>query len=230
MDKNEKYRHEIKYYCSETELRLLENRIKNLCQMDRHAIQTGGYTISSIYFDDYKNSYFYENENGTDPREKFRIRMYNNNRSLLLLECKKKVNGMTQKQSCTLTEEEYRRIMYDDENAVFDQEKTLLLRFWALKNMQLLQPKVIVCYDRVPYVYTPGNVRITFDRNICSSNDFNKFGEPNIKKRPIMPLGKHILEVKYDEFLPDYLYNILQSPNLIRTNFSKYYLSRKYSM
>ena len=31
-----------------------------------------------------------------------------------------------------------------------------------------------------------------------------------ISRRPVMPAGQHILEVKYDEFLPDYIYRNLQ--------------------
>ena len=230
MNKEEKYRNEIKYCCSEMELQLLESRIRHLCRLDSHVGSTCRYSISSIYFDDHKNTYYYENENGTDPRQKFRIRMYDHDRSYLVLECKKKKSGMTLKQSCPLTEEEYHRIMQGGIMADTDREKPLLFRFLTLQNMHLLQPKVIVNYERVPYIYEPGNVRITFDRNISSSADFDNFGNPELKKRPIMPVGKHILEIKYDEFLPDYLYNVLQIPNLTRTNFSKYYLCRKYSM
>ena len=45
-----------------------------------------------------------------------------------------------------------------------------------------------------------------------------------------MPAGMHVLEVKYDEFLPDYIYKGIELENLQRTAFSKYYLCRKYHM
>ena len=92
------------------------------------------------------------------------------------------------------------------------------------------QEKVIVDYERTVYVCPIGNVRVTFDRNISSSTDFKHFGEKNIAKRPIMPCGHHILEVKYDELLPDYIYKSLEIEALQRTTFSKYYLCRKYNM
>ena len=71
------YRHEFKYIISEGMMAVLRNRVINLLQPDPHAKEGGIYLIRSIYFDDYANTCYYENENGTDPREKFRIRFYN---------------------------------------------------------------------------------------------------------------------------------------------------------
>jgi len=45
-----------------------------------------------------------------------------------------------------------------------------------------------------------------------------------------MPIGQHLIELKYDEFLPDFIKELLELNNLQRTTFSKYYLCRKYSM
>ena len=224
------FRHEIKYFCSERELRLIESRIKAICQLDSHVDNTGQYTISSVYFDDYMDSYYYENENGTDPREKFRIRIYNRNMKRIMLECKQKCKGMTRKESCDLTEMEYQKVMSGECDWQGFASQTLLTRFLTLMKTKNLSPKVIVEYERTPYVYALGNVRLTFDRNIASSTDFANFGSEGMISRPIMPVNKHIFEVKYDEFLPDYLYNILQVQGLQRTNFSKYYLCRKYSI
>ena len=81
-----------------------------------------------------------------------------------------------------------------------------------------------------PFVEKLGNTRITFDRNIRSSNAVQSFLEREIPGRPILPAGKQILEVKYDEFLPDYLYRNLQLSHLRQTAFSKYYLCRRYSL
>ena len=64
-------------------------------------------------------------------------------------------------------------------------------------------PKVIVEYERTPYVYKNGNVRITFDRNITSSSQVDQFFNATAKKRPILPAGMQLLEVKYDEYLPE---------------------------
>lgn len=224
----DKFRNELKYLCSEGELLLLQNRIQQLCQPDPHTGPDGIYHIRSIYFDDFQNRYFYENENGTDPREKFRIRIYNASDDRITLECKKKERMMTHKDSCPLTMEQYRLIM-SGQLCAADVDNALLKKFHLLQKQRSLQPKVIVAYERTPFVYTFGNVRITFDRNIGSSTDFHRFFDESLPQRPILPLGKQILEVKYDELLPNFLYEAMNLGSLQRTTFSKYYLCRKYT-
>lgn len=92
-----------------------------------------------------------------------------------------------------------------------------------------MRPVVIVEYDRIPYVYANGNVRITLDTNISSSQATDRFLEEIVPKRPVMPLGQQLLEVKYDDYLPDFIYRNLQLDCLRQTAFSKYYLCRKYT-
>ena len=224
------YRNEIKYLVSETHLVLLENRIRNLIQPDRHAGADGTYQIRSLYFDDFENTYYRENEMGTDPREKFRIRIYNGDPGRISLELKKKQHCMTQKLSCLLTEEQCRELMAGRPLPADPSYPPVLQKMNLLMKTRLLKPKVIVEYDRTPFVEKLGNTRVTFDRNIRSSNAVASFLEKRVPARPIMPAGKQILEVKYDEFLPDYLYRNLQLSHLRQTTFSKYYLCRRYSL
>ena len=106
----------------------------------------------------------------------------------------------------------------------------VLQKLLLLMKTTLMKPKVIVEYDRVPYVYQLGNVRITLDKNISSSNQIETFLDREIYKRPIMPAGWHVLEVKFDEFLPDYIKSTLQLDSLRQTAYSKFYLCRKYSI
>ena len=226
---NKKYRNELKYICTEADLQILHSRISPICAPDRHADSDGTYHIRSVYFDDPQNRYFYENENGTNPREKFRIRIYNGSDHKITLECKQKQRSMTHKESCPLTKEQCLAIL----NGSFpecDFHDPLLNRFLALRSEIDLQPKVIVAYDRTPFVYGPGNVRITFDRNIGSTTDISRFFDASLPLRPILPTGTHILEVKYDEFLPNFLYCVMSLGTLKQTAFSKYYLCRKFTI
>lgn len=224
-----KFRNELKYICSEGELIQLQSRVQMLCEADAHAGPEGIYNIRSIYFDDLQNRYFFENENGTDPREKFRIRTYNASDSRITLECKKKERSMTHKDSCQLSKEQYQKILEGSLSASHV-NSTLLEKFYLLQEQRHLQPKVIVAYTRTPFVYTFGNVRITFDRNIGSSTDLSAFFDPYLPVRPILPLGKNILEVKYDELLPNFLYEAMNLGSLRQTTFSKYYLCRKFTV
>ena len=225
----EKFRNELKYICTESDLQILQARIQMLCDPDPHAGPEGTYHIRSVYFDNLNNRYFLENENGTDPREKYRIRIYNASDKRITLERKKKERGMTHKDSCPLTLEQYHGIM-SGSLPVSDSTSLLLEQFLLLQNQENLKPKVIVAYDRTPYVYHFGNVRITFDRNIGSTTDYSSFFSPYLPQRPILPLGNHILEVKYDELLPGFLYDAMNLGNLQRTTFSKYYYCRKFTV
>ena len=227
---DKKYRHELKYICTAAELALIQGRIHHLIPLDSHVGETGMYNIRSLYFDDYYNRCYYENENGTDPREKFRIRIYNGKADKISLELKKKERGKTLKLSCPLTEEQCRTLMRGEPLPDSKDYPPVLQKLLLLMKTTMMKPKIIVDYDRVPYVYKLGNVRITLDKNISASTKIETFLDKEINKRPIMPAGQHVLEVKFDEFLPDYIYKALQLKNLRQTAFSKFYLCRKFSI
>ncbi len=224
------YRHEFKYICSEAQFARLKGRLSPLMCFDAHADGSGKYNIRSVYFDDNQNTGFYENENGTDPREKFRIRIYNNSAELIELENKKKMCGMTSKDSCEIQRELCEELLMGKLAALEACEIPVWNKFALGWNTRLFRPKVVVDYERTVFICPLGNVRITLDRNISSSADYMHFFDKNIKKRPIMQAGMHVLEVKYDAFLPDYIYKGIELENLQRTAFSKYYLCRKYHL
>lgn len=225
-----KYRHEYKYPISDLEASILKQRLKGIMSLDSHVNLGGGYTISSLYFDDYQNSCYYENENGTDPREKFRIRTYNNNLDRISLECKRKERGKTLKTSCLISKKQVEDIIHGISLNCNYETNPLLMKFIEAQQSRKLKPKVIVEYKRIPYVYKLGNVRVTFDSQLFSSKQVERFLEGNYLKRPIFSSGSLLLEVKFDEFLPDYLYDIMQLNNLTQTAFSKYYLCRKFEL
>lgn len=229
-EKEQKYRHELKYVISVGEIELIKNRINHLLSADSHADADGGYSIRSLYFDDYCNRCYYENENGTDPREKFRIRIYNHSTERISLECKRKERGKTLKTSCPLTIEQTKALMRGEILPDIGNQPPVLQKLTYQMLTRRMRPVVIVEYDRIPYVYKNGNVRITLDTNICSSAAIDKFLDGTIPKRPVMPIGHNLLEVKYDEYLPDFIYHNLQLQNLRQTAFSKYYICRKYTI
>lgn len=229
MEENRKFRHEWKYIISCGQLQTIQTRLRTLLALDKNVGPSGSYTIRSLYFDDYDNRCFYENENGTDPREKFRIRIYNHAASRIMLECKRKERGKTLKTSCALTIAQTKCLMEGKPVPLIGQQDPLLQKLTAQMLLRRLRPVVIVEYERVPYVCKNGNVRITLDKNISSSGAVRSFLDERIPKRPVMPSGQQLLEVKYDEFLPDYIYHSLQLGDLQQTAYSKYYICRKYT-
>jgi len=226
----QKYRHELKYVISAAQIPLLKSRIANLMKPDPHAGADGIYNIRSLYFDDYSNRCYYENENGTDPREKFRIRIYNHSADRITLECKRKEKGKTQKTSCPLTLDQADQLIQGKPLPQIDMLPPLLRKFILEMRTKGLHPVVIVEYERIPYVYKNGNVRVTFDTQISSSPNVTDFFSDTLPKRPIMSVGQHLMEVKFDEYLPDFIYRSLNLGKLQQTAYSKYYLCRKHAL
>ncbi|MBD5544042.1 MAG: polyphosphate polymerase domain-containing protein [Lachnospiraceae bacterium] len=228
-----KYRHELKYLCGATDIPILKAGLKGIARLDSHVGEKGYYHIRSLYFDDYNNTCYKMNEAGVDDRMKYRIRIYNHSEKQITLEKKIKLHGMTRKLSTPLTREQC-QLLIQGKNLSLKQEEfehysKLLQEFvvWiAVKNGK---PKVIVAYDRIPYVYKQGNVRITIDENIQSSVDFAHFFHRDMTSAPILPKGRVLLEVKYDELLPSFLKERLEIGRLQQTTFSKYYLCRKFA-
>ena len=227
--KEQKFRHELKYLITSAQIPLIQNRINHLLQPDSHAGQDGSYTVRSLYFDDYDDHCYYENENGTDPREKFRIRIYNGNTDRILLECKRKERGKTLKNSSELSLQQTRQLMQGKVLPDIGNHPQPLQKLSEQMLTRHMRPVVIVEYERIPYVYTSGNVRVTLDTNIVASSEVQKFLEPLLPKRPVLPAGQHLMEVKYDRFLPDFVYRSLQLQNLQQTTFSKYYICRRFT-
>lgn len=227
----EKSRHEYKFQIDEKDIALLTGRIGAIMRKDFHAAERGFYHIRSIYFDDFADTCYYQNEAGTDPRAKYRIRIYNAEDKAVRLEKKVKQNGKTRKYSAPLTREQATTLIEGRtlpmDNASFEAYPELLKQFLVLMCTRRMQPKVMVVYDRIPYVDSRGNVRVTFDRNIAASTDYAHFFEKDLIKEPVLPKGIHLLEVKYDEFLPAHIKARLDIGHLRQTTFSKYYLCRK---
>ena len=228
VSEERKFRHELKYVISNAQAAMLLNRLKGLMRPDPHGGPEGRYSVRSLYLDGYDGRCFYENEDGVDPREKYRIRIYNHSPDRISLERKQKERQMTRKTACPLAPELARRIAGG--GMIFPgPDQSPLVRLLAA-NMGLygFRPAVIVEYERIPFVYPIGNVRATLDINISASAGFSHFFDERLPRRPVMPLGRQLLEVKFDEFLPDFIYRSLQLENLQRTAYSKFYYCRKF--
>ena len=222
-----KFRYENKYIVNYTELELLRHRIEEICEIDEYA-ENGEYHIRSLYFDDYRGSSYFDNEIGVDPREKYRIRIYNCSSDVIVLERKIKVNGKISKDRTPITKEILDAIMEGrPEDINFGEDKPLLNRFLQAYESKYLRPRVIVDYIREAYVSEIDDIRITFDKEISFSPDVSGFLDPDLFLQPIMPVGKELLEVKYTEFLPKYVHQTLNLGKMQQSTFSKYYLSEK---
>lgn len=226
-----RYRHEYKYPLTRGQALIEDAKISALMSRDIYTAEKGFYNIRSLYFDDYENSCYMDNENGVDNREKYRIRIYNHSPERINLEVKQKIRGKTSKKSCLLSQKQCRELMDGRIPDEISPAQQTLQKLAYLMAVRLMRPAVIVDYDRVPYVYRPGdaNVRVTFDSNIKSVRNVHSFLDKEIQGRGVLPAGHVLMEVKFDSFLPDEVYGLLQLDGLTAGTFSKYYLCRKFA-
>ena len=138
---------------------------------------------------------------------------------------------MTLKRNCGISLQQCEMLMAGRVPSDIKEDQQVLWKLAYLMETRLMMPKIIVDYDRIPYVYRPGdaNVRITFDKNIKSINYTNSFLDLKVGGRGILPFGSALMEVKFDDFIPDEIYSLLQLNGLQVSTFSKYYLCRKFA-
>ena len=198
----EGYRHEYKYLISRSDAELLRRRLPCIMERDAHAGPTGQYTIRSLYFDDFAYQALDEKLSGIAHRTKYRIRYYDYDPQVLKLERKEKHGNLTRKTAQTITlEEAWTLQQVSDEPVSGGLARELQQRC----RWEGFRPKVLVDYDRTPFVCRDGNTRITLDENL-RTRFYNSqlFASPRAMI-PILQPDQVILEVKFDDYLPGYL-------------------------
>ena len=223
-----KFRHEYKHNINYIDYLALRSRLLAVARPDGNACADGTYLIRSLYFDNLSDKVLREKIDGVNNREKFRIRFYNRDDTVIHLEKKSKINGLCNKLSTNLTREQTENIIAGRIDFMKESKDALLIEFYAKMKYQLLRPKTIVDYIREPYIYGPGNVRITIDSQI-RTGILSKSIFTDILPTINTGYGNAIiLEVKYDEFLPEVINMILQLQDRRTTAFSKYAAARIY--
>lgn len=211
------FRNELKYKITDNDFYLLNFNLKNIIKKDSNC-KEDFYTISSIYFDNYKKTSYNQVKNGISERWKYRIRFYNHDDSYIMLEKKHKINGLTNKNSVRISREMLDNILRG--NVKIEKNNNKLLNEFIIKmKTELLKPIICIEYDRIPYVYKLGTVRITLDYNIRYTNNYSDLFNKNKK---VYYLKDKILEVKYNELIPDFIRYRLELNHLEQISFSKF--------
>ncbi len=218
------FRHEIKHEISFSDMIAIRQRLRAVCLSDPHAIE-GKYRIRSLYFDDPTDKALREKVDGADRREKFRLRCYNGDLSYIRLEKKSKQNSLCAKRTAPLTIEQTQAILRGEPPRIGETDDPLLREFSAKMTTEGLRPKTIVDYTREPFIFPAGNVRVTIDYDIRSGLSGTDFLNPSCVTVPVTRAV--ILEVKWDEFLPDIIRDAV-SLNRREGAFSKYAACRIY--
>lgn len=223
MDENS-YRNELKYIISPESKVMLSRNLGLIMKRDRNAIGKG-YYVKSLYFDTLYDEALRDNLLGAPSREKYRIRCYNNDYRFIRLEKKEKHLNKGMKRSCSLTQNEVQQIIDGQYDFLKGRGEELFKDFYIALKTKRLMPKVIVCYFREPFLYPPGNVRVTLDYELRHSRNIKDFFEDQQSYRK-EEKTKCLLEVKFDEFLPDVIKDMIQVKETMQTANSKYVTGR----
>lgn len=220
-----KYRHELKYIISPNMALLLQSQLKTIMDIDVNSVyQDHTYKIRSLYFDNDSSDAYYEKLNGVLYREKYRIRYYNDDDTFIRLERKLKHNNMTSKDQIAITREICDKIINGEVEEL--EGVGLLDEFLNDIKRKHLKPSVIVDYTRLAYTYPVSEVRITFDSKIKSGiYDYELF-DYELPTVPVIEDKEVVLEVKFNEVLPETISMILSTIPMYRQAVSKFALCR----
>ena len=217
-------RHELKHEISMSDMIAIRQRMRAIAKSDPHAID-GKYFIRSLYFDTPEDRALIEKQSGISQRQKFRIRYYNYDTSVINLEKKLKSGGLGCKISAGLDVKQAEKIVNGDTSWMMDSDNELIRELYSLMVSDRLGPKTIVDYTREPFIYGPGNVRVTLDYNIRTGLHLTDFLNTECVTVSAS-FGTCIMEVKWDDYLPDIIRDAVRLPHSRTGSFSKYEASR----
>ena len=218
------YRHELKHVITYSDMLSIRARLSAVARPDSHAVD-GKYFIRSLYFDNASDKALREKIDGVNYREKFRIRYYDKNPSVIHLEKKSKRNGLGTKFKASLTAQQAQSIVDGDTDWMLNSDQSLIQELYCKMKYQGLRPKTIVDYTREPYIFGPGNVRVTLDYDIRTGLWKTDFLDRDCITIPAAK-GICLMEVKWDNFLPEIIRDAVQLTSCRTQAFSKYAVCR----
>jgi hypothetical protein len=227
---SKKFRHELKFYINYYEYEVLRRKLKAVLKQDQYSINDQGYHIRSLYFDNLYENDLYEKNNGILKRKKIRIRIYNKSDNVIKLERKHRYGEYICKESVSLTEEEYQKVLAYDYDFLREKQSPLYRDFYLYLRSEKLSPKIIVDYKREAYVGSESDVRITFDKELSTGTNSIDIFNKDIVTVEALTFPRLIMEVKFNEYLPTYIRRLLELDSHNRSAISKYVICREVGM
>lgn len=221
-----KYRNEIKFIINKDSAEILKHKLSLIMDLDQNSTEDNSYLIRSLYFDDINSTAYYEKMDGVEYRKKYRIRLYNNDTNFIRLECKYKHENKTSKDQILIDKNICDRIIDGSIKNLKIEEENLLTKFIIDSKLNNLVPSIIVDYKRLAYTYPVSEVRVTFDSKIRSGRyNYNLYDE-DLSTYKVIDDNEVVLEVKFNEILPESIAIILSTVPMIRQAFSKFAICR----
>lgn len=218
------FRYEQKYQINWYQYEELKQILNVMAERDRHTNENGEYMIRSLYFDDMYRSAYTEKLDGIYQRKKYRVRVYGCSDSVIRLECKNKAGAYIYKESCKLTRDEYDALLAGEPEFLLKKDHPMAKEFYVDIRTKLMKPDVIVDYEREPFVFDAGTVRITFDKHVRACSPADSIFDPDIPSYEVLPEDSLILEIKFTGYLPERIQQIFKVRNLVQCSASKFCL------
>jgi len=222
-------RYELKYYLNEIQSQRSLQQLSRLMQMDSNCKNQQGYRVRSLYFDSIDDECLYQKQSGNLLRKKIRLRTYGEgSNNTVKFEIKRKHGQIVRKDTTTISKEAAKEICLGNYALLLDKNDPVLNEIYTTFVTKLYKPKVIVEYKRVAFVSPVSNIRVTFDQDLRSNiNHLDLFSAVK-DSMPVIIESKQILEIKFDDFFPGHLKNVLSAVSSERMAISKYTLARRF--
>ena len=145
------------------------------------------------------------------------------------MEKKSRVGQFIRKESAIISKFEYFKIVNKDFDFLMQSDNKLLNEFYFNIKAKKLRPDVIVDYVREAYTSKLSNIRITFDKKLQTGLNNVDIFDNSIPTVDVIEKPLYILEVKYDNFLPEHIRKILQLSSNQRYAISKFVICKKFT-
>lgn len=219
-------RNENKFFIGLPEYYYISQIIQAVMQPDSFMQKDRQYYIRSLYFDTIDNADYYTKISGIEIRKKIRLRIYDIDSEFVKLEIKNRLNSQILKETLVISKSEAVDIIKGDYSCLDNYNNKIALKIKNIMTSQVYSPKIIVDYEREAYVYPEHNVRITFDKNVramCSDQLFDK----NLGLVPLITEPYIIMEIKFDQVLPEFIKKAISTGTLLKSSISKYCMARE---
>ncbi len=226
----DRYRHEFKYFIGVVgtwDYRVLSDIFCRSMKLDPNCRGDRDYWIRSLYFDTLENDDFYEKMGGYPHRKKIRLRIYDTRQQTAKLEIKNKIDQYTYKESSTISRADAEALIAGDTSVLLKGNDPTLNNVYYHMCRDYYRPAVVVDYEREAYVGFSDDIRITFDKNIRGTDIGFDIYDSNLPVSSAFGEETMVLEIKFKEFLPEWIKEILNHYRMgERYAISKYCLSR----
>ena len=219
-------RKELKYYISYNEYIVLSRLLKRIFQKDKYNQESlGGYLVRSLYFDTLDNNSFEDKVGAIEERSKFRLRIYDAASKSVKFEIKSKTDYTVTKETAIISRDDAEEIQKGNYEVMLKYKNKVLNKAYIEFRKRPYYPVVLVDYLREAFFYDANKIRVVFDRFLKSTPLHLDLFADDI----MMPQLKNdivIMEIKYDNFIPMWIKQLLQIPSFERSAISKYVIGR----